>query len=243
MIKYLFIGLIVFLIVAISVAPAGILNRIVSQTNVAELAHSRGSVWQGQADLMVQNTPLGQLNWDFEGTSLFKLQPTYQWTLQQEHWQLAGRAGSSMDLANLEISGEIDAQAANQWLAPYDISTSGNFSVQPTMISIAHNATMPQSLDGQIDWSGGLVRYTLSGLLSEANLPPLVAYLETNPAGEPQATVYAQNNQTPLLIATIGANGFAKVGISKRFTQLLNNPWPGSDPDHKIVIEIEEKLF
>jgi hypothetical protein len=243
MIKYLLIGLLVFLLVAISVAPAGIMNRIVSQTSMAELTHSRGSVWQGQADLLVQNNHLGQLNWDFEGTSLFQLQPTYQWSLQQAHWQLSGRAGSSLDLAHLEISGDIDAQAANQWLQPYDIRTSGQFVLQPTTISMAHNTTLPQSVEGQLDWSGGMVRYTLSGLLSEANLPPLVAYLDTNPAGDPQATVFARDDQTPLLIASVAANGFAKVGISKRFTQLLGNPWPGSDPDHKIVIEVEEKVF
>ena len=191
----------------------------------------------------MENNHLGQVNWDFNVGSLFKLQPTYDWTLTQSNWTLAGLAGTGLHEAELKVSGDVDARAVNQWLAPYDIITSGTFSILPTEVLLPHTATVPRAFTGQINWTGGLVRYTLSGLRGEATLPPLVAYLDLNDDNEPQATVFAQNDQTPLLIASLGRDGFAKVGISKRFTQLLNNPWPGSDPDHHIVVQVEEKLF
>ncbi|XOV82074.1 MAG: type II secretion system protein N [bacterium] len=243
MIKYILAGLLVFLLAAIIVAPAGILDRLVSQTDSAELTHSRGSLWRGQADLLVDNTHLGQVNWDFNMSSLFRLQPTYAWDLTQSHWQLSGLAGTSLSEVAVDLTGEIDADGVNQWLGSYDITTGGHFEILPTRIQLPHNSRLPSNLTGQINWSGGPVRYTLSGLLSEANLPPLVAYLDMNASNEPQATVFASQDQTPLLIATLSANGYAKVGISKRFTQLLNNPWPGTDPDHHIVIQVEEKIF
>ena len=243
MIKYVLAGLVVFVIAAIAAAPAGIVDRLVSQSGTAELTHSRGSLWRGQADLLVENNHLGQVNWDFNVGSLFKLQPTYDWTLTQSNWTLAGLAGTGLREAELKVSGDVDARAVNQWLAPYDIITSGTFSILSTEVLLPHNATVPRAFTGQINWTGGLVRYTLSGLRGEATLPPLVAYLDLNDDNEPQATVFAQNDQTPLLIASLSRDGFAKVGISKRFTQLLNNTWPGSDPDHHIVVQVEEKLF
>ena len=85
-------------------------------------------------------------------------------------------------------------------------------------------------LNGQIDWSGGLVRYTLAGVLYEVQLPPLTAYLDQNTENDPIATVYTQGGSTPLIMATLGKDGFAKVGMTKLFTKLLNNPWPGLPP-------------
>ena len=241
--RYILLGLAVFVLVAIAAAPASILDRIVSQTDAAQLTHSRGTLWRGQADLLLQDSPMGQLNWDFNVGSLFKLRPTYQWTLTQSDWQLGGLVGTTPDEVNFDVSGQLDALAVNQWLALYDISSSGTFDIQPTQISVSHDNGQPTYVSGQINWSGGQVRYTLSGVLRETKLPPLVAYLDMSSNGEPQATVFAQNDQTPLLIATIGANGYAKVGMTKRFTLLLNNPWPGTDPDHKIVVKVEEKVF
>ena len=70
-------------------------------------------------------------------------------------------------------------------------------------------------------------------------LPPLVAYL-----GEgAEATVFAQNGQTPLIKAELQDNGFAKVGITRLLTKMLDNPWPGSEPDHAVVLEVEEQVF
>jgi type II secretion system (T2SS) protein N len=243
MTKYVLAGLVVFVIAAIAAAPAGIVDRLVNQSGTAELTHSQGSLWRGQADLLVENNHLGQVQWDFKVGSLFKLKPTYQWTLTQSNWALAGAAGTGFSEVEFNVSGEVDAQAINQWLAAYDITTSGTFNIAPTEVLLPHDATLPRAFTGQINWTGGLVRYTLSGLRSEASLPPLVAYLDLNEDNEPQATVFAQNDQTPLLIASLGNSGFAKVGISKRFTQLLNNPWPGTDPDHHIVVQVEEKVF
>ena len=91
----------------------------------------------------------------------------------------------------------------------------------------------------QVTWSGGQVRYILSGRSSTSILPPLVAYL-----GEgAEATVFAQNGQTPLIKAELLDNGFAKVGITRLLTKMLDNPWPGSEPDHAVVLEVEEQVF
>jgi hypothetical protein len=98
---------------------------------------------------------------------------------------------------------------------------------------------VPRSAAGEISWSGGTVRYTLSGQSSSSTLPPLIAYLGDGV----EAVVFAQNAQTPLIKAELLDNGFAKIGITKLLTKILDNPWPGSDPDHAVVLEVEEQVF
>ena len=86
------------------------------------------------------------------------------------------------------------------------------------------------------------MRYALSGRTTTASLPALVAYLDED-AIRPVATVFTQSGQTPLIKAELLENGYAKVGITKLLTKMLNNPWPGSDPDHAIVLEVEEQVL
>ena len=59
----------------------------------------------------------------------------------------------------------------------------------------------------------------------------------------PTADIYAQGEPIRLMQAQITPDGFIKIGISKMFTKVLNRPWPGSDPDHAIVLEVEEQLL
>jgi hypothetical protein len=47
----------------------------------------------------------------------------------------------------------------------------------------------------------------------------------------------------PLLRIEVLANGYVRIGITRLLTKLLNNPWPGSDVDHEVVLEIEERLL
>lgn len=58
-----------------------------------------------------------------------------------------------------------------------------------------------------------------------------------------EAVVFAAGGQTPLLQAQLQDDGFAKVGVTKLLTKMLNRPWPGSDADHEVVLEVEEQVF
>ncbi len=241
--RYIAAGIVLFIVFALAFAPAGILDRAADEAPGLDLVDTRGTVWRGSADLLIEGLPMGQLNWDFEGTSLLLATPSYAWQLTRPDGQFNGTAGSSINRYELNVAGQIEAEAFNEFLDLYDIRLSGNLNVAPTRAAGNHNARLPDSVSGQVDWSGGTVLYTLSGMRREVTLPPLTAYLENGDNGLPEAVVYAAGEDTPLLIASLQENGFAKIGITKLFTKLVQNPYPGSDPDHAIVLEVEEQVF
>jgi hypothetical protein len=47
----------------------------------------------------------------------------------------------------------------------------------------------------------------------------------------------------PLMLGKVAQDGMATVGITKQFTKMLGEPWPGGEPDHAVVLEVGEKLF
>lgn len=241
--RYLAAGSLLFIVFSVTFAPAGLLDRVADAAPGVDLIDARGTVWQGSADLLVEGLPLGLINWDFEAASLLRAAPAYAWRLSRPDGDFTGTAGSSLNRYEITLSGDIAASAFNEFLSTYDIRLSGDLSIAPTAAAGRHDARLPERVDGQVDWSGGSVLYTLAGLRHEVTLPPLTAYLENTPDGQPGAVVYAAGDDTPLLMASLQKNGFARVGITKQFTKLLQNPYPGSDPDHAIVLEVEEQIF
>ncbi len=241
--RYIVAGIVLFVVFALAFAPAGILDRAADAAPGLDLVDTRGTVWRGNADLLIEGLPMGQLSWDFEGSSLLLAAPSYAWHLTRPDGQLSGTAGSSISRYELNVEGQIEAEAFNAFLDRYDIRLSGDLDVAPTHAAGNHDTRLPDTVTGQVDWSGGTVLYTLSGMRREVTLPPLTAYLDNGDNGMPEAVVYAAGEDTPLLIASLQKNGFARIGITKLFTKLLQTPYPGSDPDHAIVLEVEEQVF
>lgn len=245
--RYIFVGLLLFTTFAVMFAPASIVVRLVGNTMAyAELTSAQGTLWQGSSTLLIERRPLGQLMWDFRPASLLRLQPTYDWSLNDPEVRLAGFASIDATGFELHASGSFNASAINPWLTQYDIDLRGIFELAPTTIKLSHPDADGQptlkDAHGQLNWSGGVTRYTLSGLTREVLLPTISAYLEFVD-GAAQATAFTGESDIPLLIAGPGATGFFKVSITKHFTKLLRSPWPGSDPDHTIVLEVEQQLY
>jgi hypothetical protein len=243
MIRYIIAGALLFLGFVIAFAPAGILERLLEENTQAELTDTRGTLWHGQAQLLVNKHHIGALSWDFAPLSLLGLAPRYDWQLTAEDKRMQGSAALSFAQAEAAAQGSLDADAINPTLRAYDIFIGGHFDVQPTHVAVLTENRVVTELDGALNWSGGLVRYTLSGIMRETTLPSMSAILSMNDSGMPQAVVYATGEQAPLMLVSLHDNGFAKVSITKLFTKLLGNPWPGSDPDHAVVIEVEEQIF
>ena len=243
--RYLIIGFAIFIGCVISFAPAGLMRTVFEPIPDVDLVEPRGSIWHGTG--VVHTKPLGQIDigWKAHFASILTLSPAYAWSAQKTGINLHGDASYRLfdtPAIHVKTQGHITAQPINDWLQVYDIEISGDLDVAPT-VALLNNQGILQSLNGQIHWSGGLVRYTLSGVLHEVILPPLTATFTQSSNGAPEAIVTEQGDPRPLILANMGENGFAKVGMTKRFTTLLNTPWPGNDPDDKIVLQVEEKLF
>lgn len=235
--KTLAAGLLLFVIFAVVFAPAGLLRSVVPAEIV--LVNPTGTLWQGDSQLIQQTQNLGKLRWQLSPAALLRGSVRYELTLENANDQLTGAIELAPWSAEsvIEISGALTAVTVNEWLRAYQIDLSGVFTLDRVRLTLIE--WLPTAASGSITWTGGRVMYTLSGKTSSSILPEMLAYL-----GEgPQAVVYRAGGQTPLLHAELLATGFAKVGITKRLTQLLNDPWPGGDPDHAVVLEVEEQVF
>ncbi|MFB3106102.1 MAG: type II secretion system protein N [Pseudomonadales bacterium] len=236
----LIFGSLLFIFFAIAFAPAGLMRTAFDQVPGAVLTEPSGTLWEGSGRIYLNEQSLGLLAWDFSPGKMLGGSLIYEFSITGPEHDLTGEIAVSLSATALQVSGEIAAPLVNDWLAPYDIAISGTVQLDTTQVNVVDG--YPKGAEGRVHWSGGTVRYTLSGRTSSATLPPLVAYLDEGPEG-PSAIVFAQSGQTPLIKAELLENGFAKVGITKLLTKLLNNPWPGSDSDHVIVLEVEEQVL
>ena len=240
--KYLLILVGIVCLCLVAFAPASLLDTAARQIPGVDLVSPQGTVWEGQAGLVVDGASRGTLNWSMQPLSVALAHPTFDWRFIDPQTNLHGTAGSGLSTQSLTVQGDIAAPVLNEWLQRYLITIQGDIEIQPTEL-VLEDRTRVTALEGQIDWQGGTVRYSLSGLLHEAQLPPLTAYLDQNTQSQAIATVYTQGGSAPLLMATLTPDGFAKIAMTKRFTKLLNNPWPGNDPDNTVILEVEEKIF
>lgn len=241
--RYLLVGALVFVVAAIVVAPAGLLTRLIAPSAQINLVDTRGSVWQGEARLLALGGDVGALTWQVRPGSVFALEPTFDWRLTSSSMGLNGTATSGFSATSLTAIGGFGADALNPYLNAYDIHLNGSFEVTPTLLEFVYSPPQLRSINGQIDWSGGNVRFTLANQLHEVDMPPLSAKLGADVSGAPHAVVVQQGDATPLMVVSASGNGFIKIGITKMFTKLLRNPWPGSDADHVVVLEVEEQLL
>lgn len=257
--RYILLGVLIFAIVAISFAPAGIIPRLLSTNPDLDMVDARGTLWRGQGQLIAAGGfQIGTIHWDFKPTSLLTAMPEYAWQLDNPSIKLSGTAASRGQVLYIDALGDLETHLVNDFIQRYDMRIEGHFNIDLNDVVAQLDNQQLKAGRGEVHWTGGGVTYQLSGRLYQATLPPMVAYLETlTPEqgtdsalvmAQPspprvQMVVFAQGNETPLMFSHQTNGGFVKVGITKLFTKLLNNPWPGSDPDQAIVLEVEERLL
>jgi len=241
MIRTLIIGIVLFVLFALIFAPASLLRTLVPVTSGVELLEPSGTLWDGAVDLYLGGQPAGRLSFDFDPAALARGALGYDVALAGPEHDLTGRVSLAPGAGEATLRGRASAEFANRWLAAYDIAVAGELDFRDAHVHIPYDVrtTGAGRSSGNLAWTGGPVRYILSGRPYGGDLPPLVAYL-----GEGLETVVIPaNGQTPLLRGEVLPDGFVRISVTKLLTRLAGNPWPGSHPDHEVVLEVEEQLF
>lgn len=233
------VGSLLFVVFAVALAPATLVRQFLPAGGGIELLNLRGSLWQGQGELLVNGLPLGTLRWDYRAVTLLQGRLGYDLAWEGAQHALTGRIGFGLGGWQASADGRLAAAFVNRALAPYDIAISGGMVLRETALAAPYRWTGSGSASGSAHWEGGAVRYRLANQVYDGQLPPLAAFLGDGL----EAVVYPEDGQTPLLRAQIQGNGFAKIGVTRMLTELLGNPWPGSHQDHEVVLEVEEQLF
>lgn len=239
--RLILIGVGTFVVCAIVFAPASLVRFVIPNGGLLTIAAPTGTLWRGSGDLGIGGTPVGAIDWSFAPGALFTANLGYDLRVRGDHVDLAGRATAGFTSAHAELGGTFDTALVADLLARYDIHLPGAIAVESFDVTSGYRARLPQTR-GELKWSGGAVDYSLSGREHHVTLPPLVGFLDSS-SGQPEISVYQVNDKMPLLLARITQDGLATVGITKQFTKMLGEPWPGSEPDHAVVLEVGEKLF
>lgn len=239
--RTLAIGLALFLVFAVVMAPAGLLRVLIPDASGINLLDTSGTLWNGAGGLYLAGIPAGTVEWRARAVTILQGALGYDVALRGSDHDISGHVAARWSAVNVRLDGSAGAPFINRWLAAYDIVLSGDFTLQGVDVTWPYDAdaTTAGRASGEVNWTGGLIRYRLAGSNYSGELPPLVAYL-----GESLETqVYPKDGQTPLLRADIRPGGFVRIGVTQLLTRLAGNPWPGTHADHEIVLEVEEQLF
>ncbi len=235
--KALAIGALVFLVLIVTRIPAGVIPGFIPEHSPAKLLRPEGTIWQGRGELLVDGRASGVLGWSVRPVTFLQGRIGYDLSLTGAGADLDGAVEAGFASTAGNINGRIDGTFVNQWLAPYYIELGGTFVVESVNLSLEGRSLT--ELDGRLTWDGGPLRYRLSGNVHDSALPAMTADLGPGPV----AVAYATGESTPLLQAALADNGFVRIGVTKYLTTLLGQPWPGGDPDHAVVLEVEEQVF
>jgi hypothetical protein len=243
--KAIAIGAVVFLLLILVRVPAGIIHWLIPQGSQANVLGPQGTVWTGSGELIVQGISTGTLTWEVHPVTFLKGRIGYDLTLTGAGTDLNARLAAGLVSTEGTFNGTVDSAFVNRWLSPYHIELGGEFDLMAVNVNLQGRSLT--ALDGRLSWDGGPVRYRLSGNVHNSALPPMTADLGPGPV----AVAYAAGESTPLLHMALneeenqkgGKEGFVKIGVTKYLTNVLGQPWPGGDPDHAVVLEVEEQVF
>ena len=239
--RYIIVGLLVLLVVFVSLAPASLLKGPLSQAPGLRVSGLSGTLWSGSGYVTVQGQELGRLNWSFDPAQLLSARAALRYMLMGPAIEVRGIAGRSISTWQLSADGQVGAELVNQALAPYEIRMTGDLTLDGVEVALA--GRVPEELRGQVLWPGGPVSYPDVRGIATRPLPPLRADLSLDDQNQALASVHSESINFPLITMRALNTGFAKISLTRRFTQIVGMPWPGSEPDHAFVLEVEQQVF
>jgi len=239
--RLVLIGIATFIVCLGVFAPASLVRLALRDAPQVTLAGPTGTLWRGSGDLGMAGTQLGRVTWSFAPSALLNGDVGFDVSVTGEHIELGGRTTASFRTGHASLDGTLDTALLNDVFSRYDMRIPGRIAVEHLDLTAAYGARLPD-VRGELKWSGGDVSYRLSGLDHRVTLPPLIGFIDSS-SSQPEISVYQVDDKMPLMLGKVGADGMATVGITKQFTKMLGQPWPGGEPDHAVVLEVGEKLF
>lgn len=244
--SFVFLGLIFTLSLGVAFMPANALRGVLNQVPNVDLLNTRGTVWSGQGQILLDNGFASGFAWQFQPGSLLRLSPSANWQLTDPANPLQGELAWEDGGLNIVASGQVNATALQPTLDQFDISISGIFELNNTRLRLTDRAEKLQIealSESSVLWSGGMVSYVLGGQFEQLSLPPLIAQI-TSQGDQGLMIVVAKKDAVGTLFSLrLIDSGYVQVGVTRGFMRLMNYPWPGSQNDSDVVLEVEQPIF
>ena len=239
--QLLFLGLVFFLSFLVIFLPASSIRLVTNAIPAIDFSTTEGSIWNGNGRLRVSKLYVGLLRWSVDPVQLVFGKLAFEWVLEDQSHTFGGSATIRLGGMAFSFDGLIEAETINRVLAAYNMNLNGTLHLRSVKATINKSEGQIQ-IQGDMRWDGGTVQYRMSNQRFQTELPALLGELQMV-EGVPSMTVRSETDNTPLLRARLDNDGWVHIGITKRFTRLIGQPWQGNEPDPAIVMEVSEKLL
>jgi hypothetical protein len=240
MFRYIAAGVLLVLLFCIVLAPASLLRYATANVPGLNLIATSGTVWSGSGGVVVQGEKVGEASWSFQLPSILAMELRWRVEFSGRDAALAGEIGVNPGTFRANASGSLGEEALNYTLQPWGILITEAVSVET--ISVVWEDRELTTVDGKLYWPGGAVSWIMDGQLTNAALPAMNGQVGQS-SGRLTGLLTPEQGQIPVVQIVLAPDGTFTVKISKLLTRLLGRPWPGSEPDHAIVIEMVDKVF
>ena len=239
--QLLLLGLVFFLSFLVIFLPASSIRLVTNAIPAIDFSTTEGSIWNGNGRLRVSKLYVGLLRWSVDPVQLVFGKLAFEWVLEDQSHTFGGSATIRLGGMAFSFDGLIEAETINRVLAAYNMNLNGTLHLRSVKATIKKSEGQIR-IQGDMRWDGGTVQYRMSNQRFQTELPALLGELQMV-EGVPSMTVRSETDNTPLLRARLDNDGWVHIGITKRFTRLIGQPWQGNEPDPAIVMEVSEKLL
>jgi general secretion pathway protein N len=242
---YLLIGLFSFVIFLGLTAPLEFIWPKV-QPHVGRLPVQielvSGTLWQGQARVNIPSVGKVTGQWDIQMSELFSGQLAANVKLSGDELKFKGLVRGNAD--QVEVI-ESEAFMSSRYLAPLlrqgNSSLAGDFELNKFNALFSINDKQILAADGRLLFSGGDVSFPLDGKKISATLPILIGLIK-KPADNVEVSITNTEGQD-IGNGYVQPDGWAGIGIRRRFLDILGLQWPAEVDAEKVIFEASQKLL
>jgi general secretion pathway protein N len=201
-----------------------------------------GTLWQGQARVNIPNVGKVTGQWDIQMSELFSGQLAANVKLSGDELKFKGLVRGNAD--QVEVI-ESEAFMSSRYLAPLlrqgNSSLAGDFELNKFNALFSINDKQILAADGRLLFSGGDVSFPLDGKKISATLPILIGLIK-KPADNVEVSITNTEGQD-IGNGYVQPDGWAGIGIRRRFLDILGLQWPAEVDAEKVIFEASQKLL
>jgi len=208
------------------------------------LSNTSGTLWDGNGSIKANTFREASISWSIPIQDILLLSPSVNWKVDSNNSVLQGK--SSISGANIitNASGVIGSTLLNRIFSQYDIILDGSLSIENLSAVNERNERFSISrIDGLLIWTGGEITYMLAKSPITIISPIFELELFNKTPTLIHASLKTSSYSFPILLGSLSEKGNLNVKVTKAFTKIFGNEWPGADSEEQIVLELEEYIF
>ena len=234
-------GTLAFVILLIVIAPAALIQQFESIPHVS-LESTQGTIWHGNADTFLEQQHIGILGWRVRTSDMIKGKLTVDLTLERDGVSLVGVSTSQFDTQEISINGEIGSRFVNIFALAYDISLSGDLMFNDVIVRVNHENQI-ESVEGNLTWNGGPVRFKLANVMHEVDLEPVLGTLSQGADFVELNVTRTQTTARILAFRFEPETGWVHLRAYPAFLEFANVPPNYLMQDADFLFEVSQKLL